>query len=294
MTRLDNVRDREADGFAFDVFLSHAHEDSPFARHMATWLRKCGHSVWLDEEQLIPGSRFRTGLQQGLRESRHMVAVLTASYIERSWAQRELDLFDLDADHRERRPLAIQLFNISNTPLDQIFLVSQRIPWHGESLDIEGLWKLHCGLTGQRPGPHAEWATKGERLLNTPSPVSGSGLMIRQEGHDDVLRTLPTPTSADSDVGSLQSLANEILANGNDRWRDLFATFRAKIGRIPIAVAARELITEPGPQDLPKSRRSQPLLSWPMMSRFAYAARLGRSSTCRVRQSQTIYSSATS
>lgn len=41
-------------------------------------------------------------LQQGLRESQHMLSVLTAAYCTRPWTQRELDLFDLSADHSDR------------------------------------------------------------------------------------------------------------------------------------------------------------------------------------------------
>jgi len=71
--------------YSFDVFLSYANTDIEFARQMVDWIRLSGFRVWFDEEQLVPGSRFRSGLQQGLRESQHLVTILTSSYIHRSW-----------------------------------------------------------------------------------------------------------------------------------------------------------------------------------------------------------------
>ena len=69
--------------YSFDVFLSYAYQDASFARNLVEWLRRSGYKVWVDEEQLVPGSQFRAGLQQGLRESRHMVVMLTSDYVNR-------------------------------------------------------------------------------------------------------------------------------------------------------------------------------------------------------------------
>ncbi|MDT5025552.1 MAG: hypothetical protein QOE61_1978 [Micromonosporaceae bacterium] len=205
---------------------------------MATWLRQCGHSVWLDEEQLVPGARFRTGLQQGLRESCHMVAVLTESYTRRPWTQRELDLFDLDADHGRRRLLAVQVDSMMNSSLDQILLVSQRIPWNGRRFDGEGLWKLHCGLTGQRPGPHEDWVAKGSLLLQTAVLASTS-----EPRHPT--RITHGPPQNDSVFGPLRELTREVLAHDNSHWHASFAALRERVDQFDIGDASRELITIP-------------------------------------------------
>src|SRR6266446_1478302 len=109
--------------YSFDIFVSYAHADIEFARKLVNWIRISGFRVWFDEEQLVPGSRFRAGLQQGLRESQHLVTILTSSYITRPWTQRELDLFDLTAEHTDRRVLAIKSGDVDSGPLDQVFLV---------------------------------------------------------------------------------------------------------------------------------------------------------------------------
>jgi hypothetical protein len=133
--------------FDFNAFVSYAHNDADFARQVVTWLRKSGLGVWFAEEQLIPGSRFRIGLQQGVRESHHLIAVLTRSYIERPWTQRELDLFDLSADQSDRRILALQLDELDLGALDQTFQVHQRIKWDGRAFNAEAYWHLYCGLS---------------------------------------------------------------------------------------------------------------------------------------------------
>jgi TIR domain-containing protein len=146
--------------YDFDVFLSYAGTDYKLARRFVEWMRCCGIRVWIDEEQLVPASRFRAGLEQGLQESQHMVALLTESYHTRSWTQRELDLFDLDADRSERHVLAIEFGPHPKGSLDQVFLVHQRIKWQSDDFDAEAFWKLHCGLTNTRPGQRDSWAKK--------------------------------------------------------------------------------------------------------------------------------------
>lgn len=152
--------------YAFDVFLSYAQVNIEFSRKLASWLRTAGYRVWLAEEQLVPGTRFRAGLEQGLRESRHLLAVLTESYSARRWTQREIDLFDLSAETTDRRILGIQIGDIGKGPLDQVFLVHQRIKWKGSDFDPEGFWLLHCGLRDQRPGPRSDWGSKGQQLIS--------------------------------------------------------------------------------------------------------------------------------
>jgi hypothetical protein len=104
-----------------------------------------------------------------------MVAMLTPEYVSRPWTQREIDLFDLDADRSERKLLAIQIGNLPAGVLDQVFLVYQRILWRGEAFDPEAFWHLNCGLANHRPGPRQEWGNNGLRLLDSTyqsSPAS--------------------------------------------------------------------------------------------------------------------------
>jgi hypothetical protein len=156
--------------YAFDVFLSYSHEDRSFAREIANWLRSANFSVWLDEEQLVPGARFRPALQQGLRESRHLIALLTLSYARRRWTHRELDLFDLVGDDEDRKIIGMQLEDLGENPLDQAFLVNHRIHWSGFHFDPEAFWLTNCALRSERPGPQGQWAQRGQTIVLPKQP----------------------------------------------------------------------------------------------------------------------------
>ncbi len=202
--------------FQYDVFLSHAYLDIEFVRQLTEWLRTCGFKVWLAEEQLVPGSRFRAGLEQGIRESRDLLAVLTPNYCTRPWTQREVDLFDLGADLSERRVLGVQIGNIQPSVMDQVFHVSQRIPWKDNSFDPEGMWLLHCGLGRIKPGPKSEWATNGSRLIagRQPGPPASSKFAIVQ---------LDEPWTETREADAMQSLADKCLYGSESEWRKSFA-----------------------------------------------------------------------
>jgi TIR domain len=159
-----------SDTFSYDLFISYAREDRPFARELVKWLRSTQIRVWVDEEQLVPGSRWRAGLQQGIKDSRHLLALLTPAYVTRAWTQREIDLFDLTAAHDERRLLAVELGALPNSQMDQIFEVTQRIQWPSAEFNGDGFWCLHCGLHNLAPGPREEWNRRGRELLARVAP----------------------------------------------------------------------------------------------------------------------------
>jgi hypothetical protein len=66
--------------FKYDVFLSHASEDTAWCEKLAERLRNEGVHVWFDEWELKPGDHLLARLNEGLRQSRKMVAVWSASY----------------------------------------------------------------------------------------------------------------------------------------------------------------------------------------------------------------------
>jgi GTPase SAR1 family protein len=156
-----------SDTFLYDVFVSHATPDKDFARNIVYWLRDAGFNVWFDEEQLVPGASFRAGLEQGIRESRHLISILTKEYINRKWTERELELFDVLASHYNRRVLGLKIGDDVLGFFDQTFLVNQRITWCSDvNFDPEAFWLLHCGLKGIKPGAKLNWKYKGNALLD--------------------------------------------------------------------------------------------------------------------------------
>src|SRR5208283_2310742 len=74
-----------------DVFLSHASEDKPFVRELASELDKRNITYWLDESEIKLGDSLRRVIDEGLKTSRFGVVILSPHFFAKEWPQRELD-----------------------------------------------------------------------------------------------------------------------------------------------------------------------------------------------------------
>jgi TIR domain len=92
-----------------DAFISHAGEDKEtVARPLAQRLEGLGHTVWLDEQELVVGDSLSESIDRGLAASRFGVVVLSKSFFGKSWPQRELaGLVARETIHGERVILPI-------------------------------------------------------------------------------------------------------------------------------------------------------------------------------------------
>jgi len=75
----------------WDVFVSHASEDKPFAVPLAAALRNRGLRVWLDISELTVGDSLRQSIDRGLARSRFGAVILSPTFFAKQWPQRELD-----------------------------------------------------------------------------------------------------------------------------------------------------------------------------------------------------------
>ncbi|WP_080556724.1 toll/interleukin-1 receptor domain-containing protein [Burkholderia thailandensis] len=90
------------------VFLSHNHADKPFARKLAADLRQAGHTVWIDEAEIMVGDSLIEKIRQGLDEVDFVVAILSTASIDSPWVQRELDIAS-NREIAERRVVVLPL-----------------------------------------------------------------------------------------------------------------------------------------------------------------------------------------
>jgi hypothetical protein len=73
-------------------FICHASEDKEsFVRPLAIALRDKDLKVWYDESSLKVGDSLRRSIDRGLSQSRFGIVVLSPSFFEKEWPQRELD-----------------------------------------------------------------------------------------------------------------------------------------------------------------------------------------------------------
>jgi hypothetical protein len=75
----------------WDVFISHASEDKDdFVRPLAQALAQLGVKIWYDEFTLEVGDSLSRSIDNGLAESRYGVVVISPSFIQKKWPEREL------------------------------------------------------------------------------------------------------------------------------------------------------------------------------------------------------------
>ncbi len=82
----------------YDVFLSHASEDKKsFADEFIQELQNRGITVWYDTLNIAWGDSLRSKIDEGLKNSRYGIVVLSQSYIKKGWTQYELEgLFNIE------------------------------------------------------------------------------------------------------------------------------------------------------------------------------------------------------
>jgi len=92
MTRRDQPSSAaEGSGTAFDVFLSHAHEDAPIVERLAERLvDEAGVTVWLDKWVLVPGERWQQAMAKGLDQAK-CCAVCVGQQRAEGWFQEEIE-----------------------------------------------------------------------------------------------------------------------------------------------------------------------------------------------------------
>ncbi|PTQ87069.1 TIR domain-containing protein [Agitococcus lubricus] len=92
----------------WDVFISHASEDkSDVVRPLAEALARRGLRVWYDEYTLKLGNSIRREIDRGLTSSRFGIVVLSPSFMQKEWPQKELDFLVSVDDARSRRILPV-------------------------------------------------------------------------------------------------------------------------------------------------------------------------------------------
>lgn len=89
----DNIpSQKKRGGEAYDVFISHASEDkNGFVRPLAEALITQRLKVWFDEMTLQIGDSLRQKIDEGLANSKVGLVVLSPSFINKGWANYELD-----------------------------------------------------------------------------------------------------------------------------------------------------------------------------------------------------------
>lgn len=89
-----------------DFFISHAGEDrESFVQPLAEALKRAGRTVWYSEIEITLGDSLRGKIDEGLRNSRYGIVVLSHAFFRRPWPKSELDALANRAAIEERKVL---------------------------------------------------------------------------------------------------------------------------------------------------------------------------------------------
>ena len=85
----ESEKQREAQAYNFTVFISHGSKDKAIVRKLTRRLKDAAISYWIDEEQITFGDPIVAKIEEGLRQSRFVVACLSRNLVESGWSRAE-------------------------------------------------------------------------------------------------------------------------------------------------------------------------------------------------------------
>jgi hypothetical protein len=78
-------------GSSSTIFISYAREDKEGAKRIYDDLKLLGANVWLDQESLLPGQKWKIAIKQQIRSCRYFLAVLSQNSVnKKGYVQKEL------------------------------------------------------------------------------------------------------------------------------------------------------------------------------------------------------------
>lgn len=173
------------------IFVSHAHEDSPWCNAFVAALRQAGADVWYDEHNLGYG-RLMDEIERELRHRRIFLAVLSPAAVASPWVRREV----------------VAAINLHDTEPDRIVL-----PIIAHPCEVPLLWGEYRWLSGANDAglPPTEAAHEIIRTL-------GIGQAARKQGQSW------------DEASVFASFERACTPAGLQAARDLFAFARARGG----------------------------------------------------------------
>ena len=160
----------------FDVFLSYNSRDRPQVREL-TKLKQRKLRVWLDEDELVPGTPWQKGLERGLTNSRS-VAVCIGQHQLGRWQDPEMQVALNLAATQKLSVLPILLPDASESPEISAFL--QLYTWVDlrEGYTADKVDRLVWGITGKKVPAQPIERIEGENPFGQLGPIRDSARFV--------------------------------------------------------------------------------------------------------------------
>jgi hypothetical protein len=155
------------------AFISYSRADWYRAVRMRDALTAIGWNSFLDQEQLAPGTPWRTTLRTELISADLLVIVLTKAWVNSDFTVAELEAYVKEAGRtpKESRPVIPFEFEVAKDYLIPVLDKFQIVKGAAELSDNELCWVLHCGINNNAPGQRCDWEANGIKLRNGDGPT---------------------------------------------------------------------------------------------------------------------------
>ncbi len=221
---------------AYDVFISHASEDTAWCEKLVKRLQKYGLKVWFDEFQVRAGSSLSNAINDGLANSRRVVIVMTPDYFAKDRTQVEAS-FAINQNSSGRRQVVIPVLlkDCTVPPLLQSINYSD---FRDEAHFEENCRRLADILRGHYPeaGFHAVHESKIAEAMPAPGFSYGSTGRVLAKASDALeIGRRPSPA-----LDSLEEIRKKLnsLVTPEEAQRWLYASLKMFDGRRPIDLIA--------------------------------------------------------
>ena len=138
----------------YDVFISHANEDTDWCKQLAEDLRDARLRVWFDKWQIRkPGTNLIDEMEKGLARSRRAILVFTPKYVSKKncWARAErCAITYIHFDSVEHRGFAIPLL-LKDCKLSLLWVSQKYLDFRNEALYQTNLQELIDILRDESP-----------------------------------------------------------------------------------------------------------------------------------------------
>ncbi len=141
------------DAPAYDVFLSHSHDDAVIVEQLARLLRDKGLKVWLDQWVLVPGRPWRKGMADGLDESASC-AVCVGNKAPKGWFDEEIGrALNRQTRYPDYGVIPVILPGGDSSLVDQFLDLRTWVVFKDAIDDADSLHRLISGIKNLPPGP---------------------------------------------------------------------------------------------------------------------------------------------
>ena len=155
------------------VFISYSRKDISFINRLAADLKNAGLDIWYDVSRIAGGARWRSEIENALRNSQYVIVVLSPDSIVSEWVEREF----LFSSNLKRKIIPI-MYRACEVPLNYVDLNYIDVQGENYAKNFEGL--LRALNVGSPPTLPTSQAGKSRSRWNTASValIGGGGLLL--------------------------------------------------------------------------------------------------------------------